>query len=157
LVEAALVTSAFLALTAGMVDLGRAVFHNYMVSEASRQGARVASVQGSLAPSGWNGGPWGTADYYCPKAGDATDPYATAIRNSGALTVLDLANTTISISWPTGGNSAENGDTVQVTVSTTWTPVYSYYILTSSGYTYIFGSSPEPHTLSATSIMPIAH
>jgi hypothetical protein len=27
------------------------------------------------------------------------------------------------VQWPTGGNSVLNGDTVQVTVSTSWTPV----------------------------------
>jgi len=155
LVEAVLITSAFLALAAGMVDLGTAVFQNHIVSEASRQGARIASVHGSLAPSDWNGGVWGpTANSW---DGNSTETIPTTIRNAGALTGLPLNVTTISVQWPTGGNSAQNGSTVQVTVSTTWTPVYSYYILGSSGYTYIFGSSPQPHTLSATSIMPIAH
>ncbi len=154
LVEAALVTSAFLALALGTVDLGTAVFQNHMVSEASRQGARIASVHGSLAPPGWNGGPWLTA---YSGTGSSTEDIPTAIRSAGALTGLNPSNVTISVSWPTGGNSAQNGDTVQVTVSTTWTPVYSYPILVSSGYIYIFGSPPQPHTLSATSIMPIAH
>jgi Flp pilus assembly protein TadG len=143
LVEEVLITSAFLALVLGMVDLGDAVFQNHVVSEASRQGARIASVQGSLAPSDWNGGPWGPTAY--SGAGNSTDTIPTTISNAGALTGLNPANVTISVQWPTGDNIAENGDTVQVTVSTTWTPVYGY----------VFGSSP--YTLSATSIMPIAH
>lgn len=138
-----LITSAFLALVLGMVDLGNAVFQNHEVSEASRQGARIASVQGSLAPSDWNGGPWGTTAY--SGAGNSTDPIPTTIRNAGALTGLNPANVTISVQWPTGGNSVLNNDTVKVTVSTTWTPVYGS----------VFGSSL--YTLSATSIMPIAH
>lgn len=142
LVEEVLITSAFLALVLGMVDLGTAVFQNHMVSEASRQGARIASVHGSLAPSGWNGGNWGTADY--SGLGNSSDAIPTAISSANALTGLNPANVTISVHWP-GGNSAQNGDTVQVTVSTTWTPVYGS----------VFGNSP--YTLSATSIMPIAH
>ena len=104
LVEGALTTSAFLALVLGMVDLGDAVFQNHVVSEASRQGARIASVHGSLAPSGWNGGPWGTTAY--SGAGNATDTIPTTIRNAGALTGLNPANVTISVQWPTGGNIA---------------------------------------------------
>jgi hypothetical protein len=142
LLDAALTTSAFLALALGMVDLGTAVFQNHMVSEASRQVARIASVHGSLAPPGWNGGPWGTAAY--SGAGNSTDTIPTTISNAGALTGLNPANVAILVEWPTGGNSAQNGDTVQVMVGTPWTPVYGS----------VFGSS---YTLNATSIMPIAH
>jgi Flp pilus assembly protein TadG len=142
-VEAVFTISSFLALALGMVDLGFAVFQNHVVSEASRQGARIASVHGSLAPSGWHGGHWGTTAY--SGAGNSTDAIPTAISGAGALTGLDPANVTIAVSWPDGGNNAQNGDRVQVTVSTTWTPVFGS----------IFGSSP--YTLSATSIMPIAH
>jgi|SRR5271166_6409758 len=143
LVEGALTTSAFLALALGMVDLGNAAFQNNAVSEASRQGARIASVHGSLAPPGWNGGNWGTTAY--SGAGNSTDTIPTTISNAGALAGLNPANVTISVQWPTGNNIAQNGDTVQVTVSTTLTPVYGS----------VFGGSPC--TLSATSIMPIAH
>jgi Flp pilus assembly protein TadG len=157
LAEAAIVLPVFLFLALGTVDLGLAVFQNHQVAEASRQAARIASVHGSLAPSGWNGGPWGTTAYG-PVAANATDTYATTIRNSGAFMGLNLANTKLSIQWPQGSNTATSpyspGDpsytapatnTVQVTVTSTWTPLVFY----------VFGNRSV--TLSATSIMPIAH
>jgi hypothetical protein len=52
---------------------------------------------------------------------------------------------TISVEWPTGGNSAQNGDIVKFTVRTTWTPVFAY----------IFGKTP--YKLSAISITPVTH
>jgi Flp pilus assembly protein TadG len=156
LAEAAIVLPAFLFLALGTIDLGLAVFMNHQVAEASRQGARIASVHGSLAPSGWNGGPWGTTAYSANA--NATDAYATAIRGAGAFTGLNLANTTLSIQWPQGSNQAASPytpsnpnyvasgtNTVQVTVSTTWKPLVLY----------VFGNRTV--TLSATSIMPIAH
>jgi hypothetical protein len=143
LVESALTTLAFVTLALGMVDLGAAVFQNHVVAEASRQGARIAAVHGSLAPAGWNGGPWGTTAY--SGAGNSTDTIPSTISASGALVGLNASNVTISVQWPDSGNSALIGDRVQVTVSTTWTPIFGY----------IFGTSP--YTLTATSIEPIAH
>ncbi len=141
--EAAIILPVFLTLCLGMIDLGIAVFQNNAVAEASRQGARIASVHGSLAPSVWNGGPWGPTAY--SGAGNSTDAIPTAISGAGALAGLNPANVTISVQWPTGGNSVLNGDTVEVTVSTNWTPVIFY----------VFGNRTV--TLTATSIMPIAH
>jgi Flp pilus assembly protein TadG len=156
LAEAAIVLPAFLLLALGTIDLGLAVFQNHKVAEASRWAARIASVHGSLAPSGWDGGAWGTAAYSANA--NATDSYATAIRRPGAFTGLNLANTTLSIRWPQGSNQAVSPyapsnsnyfapgtNTVQVTVTSTWTPLVLY----------IFGNRTV--TLSATSIMPIAH
>lgn len=144
LVEAAIILPVFLLLSLGTIDLGLAVFQNHAVAEASRQGARIASVHGSLAPSGWNGGPWGTTAY--SGAGNSSDTIPSTISAAGALAGLNPANVTISVSWPDGGNTAgPNGDRVQVTVSTTWTPLV----------TYIFGGKSIP--LGATSIMRIAH
>ena len=134
---------AFLLLAFGMIDLGYAVVQRQLVSEAARQGARLASVHGSLAPSGWSGGVWGTTAY--SGAGNSTDAIPTAINRAGVLAGLNPANVTIAVSWPDGGNVAQDGDRVQVTVSTTWTPVVGS----------LFGSSSV--ALSATSIMPIAH
>jgi Flp pilus assembly protein TadG len=150
--EAAIVLPVFLTLCLGMIDLGVAVFQNNVIAEASRQGARIASVHGSLAPSGWNGGPWGTTAY--SGAGDSTDTIPTTIRNTGALVGLDAANVTISVSWPDGSNVASppsytnvnpGTNRVQVTVSTTWTPILGFFL----------GNNAQ--TLSATSVMPIAH
>jgi hypothetical protein len=130
-------------LSLGMIDLGVAVFQKHIVSEASRQGARIAAVHGSLAPSGWNGGNWGTTTY--TGTGNLTDAKASAFSSAGLFTGLNASNVNISVSWPDNGNSAQNGDRVEVTISTTWTPIFSY----------IFGGTPYP--ISATSIEPIAH
>jgi Flp pilus assembly protein TadG len=152
LVETVLATTVFVTMALGMVDLGVGVFQNHLVSEASRQGARIASVHGSLAPPGWSGGSWGTTAY--SGAGDSTDVIPTTIRNTGALVGLDAANVTISVSWPDESNVASppsytnvnpGTNRVQVTVSTTWTPILGL----------IFGNASR--TLSATSVMPIAH
>jgi Flp pilus assembly protein TadG len=143
MVEAAIILPVFLTLTLGMIDLGIAVFQNNAVAEASRQGARIASVHGSLAPSGWNGGVWGPTAW--SGAGNSSNVIATTISGAGALAGLNAANVTISVSWPTGTNSVQKGDTVEVTVSTNWSPVLFY----------VFGNKTV--TLTATSIMPIAH
>jgi hypothetical protein len=136
-------SSVFLTLAVGMVDLALAVLQNQLVSEASRQGARIASVHGSLAPVDGSGSSWGPASYF--GAGNAADAIPTALRNAGALAGLDTSNVAISVEWPTGGNSVQNGDIVKFTVRTTWMPVFGY----------IFGKSP--YKLSATSITPVAH
>jgi Flp pilus assembly protein TadG len=158
LTEAAIVLPVFLTMALGTIDLGLAVFQNHQVSEASRQAARIASVHGSLAPSGWNGGIWGTAAYSSGPLNAASDIKATTLVNAGAFTGLNLANTTLAIQWPQGANNATSPyspgnanytapgtNSVQVTVSSTWTPLIFY----------VFGNKTV--TLSATSIMPIAH
>src|SRR4051812_47653674 len=61
LAETTLVLVAFLTLILGMLDLGLAVFRQQLVSRAARGAARLAIVHGSVAPSDFNGGPWGTA------------------------------------------------------------------------------------------------
>ena len=138
--EAAIILPVFLFLALGTIDLGLAVFQNHAVAEASRQGARVASVHGSLATQL---GTWGTTTY--SGAGNSTDTIPTAMSSAGVFTGLKAANVTVTVSWPDSGNNAQNGDRVEVAVSTTWTPLV----------TYIFGG--RTITLSATSIVPIAH
>jgi len=150
MVEAAIILPVFLTLCLGMIDMGIAVFQNNAVAEASRQGARIASVHGSLAPSGWNGGDWmatagvtGTTTYTV--AGNDSGAIATAINGSGALAGLTPANVTIKITWIDSGDSVQNGNRVQVKVSTNWSPIIFY----------VFGN--QTVTLTATSIVPIAH
>jgi Flp pilus assembly protein TadG len=143
LVEGVLVSAVFFAATLGMIDLGMAVFQNHLVSEASRQAARIAAVHGLMAPSSLNGGAWGTTAY--SGSGNSSDTIPTTLRNAGVLAGLNAANVTVAVSWPDNGNSPNASDRVQVAISTTWTPVYAP----------LFGGSAR--TLSATSIVPIAH
>ena len=143
LVEAVLTFGVFMLLATGMIDMGVAVFQKHIVSEASRQGARIAAVHGSLAPSGWNGGVWGTTAY--SGLANSTDAIPTALSGAGLFSGVNPANVTVAVQWPDSGNDARLGHRVQVTVSTTWTPIFSN----------IFGGTPYP--LSATSIEPIAH
>jgi Flp pilus assembly protein TadG len=142
LVEAAIVLPVFLTLALGMIDLGIAVFQNNAVAEASRQGARIASVHGLKAARLGN---WGTTSY--TGSGNASDTIPTAMRNGGALAGLKPANVTIAVSWPDGGNDPDvlTGNRVQVTMSTNWTPIISY----------VFGGRTV--TLTATSTVLIAH
>jgi hypothetical protein len=141
-VEAAIVILPFLTIVLGMLDLGTAVFRHHVVSQAARQGVRMAIVHGSRAPSGWNGGKWGTATYGpVAVATDVADPKVQAI--APHLSGLDPEATKIKMEWPDGSNATEKR--VRVTVTTTWTPVV----------TYIFGGLTR--TLSASAMMPIAH
>ena len=96
-----------------------------------------------MAPSGWNGGTWGTTAY--SGAGNSADTIPTTFRSAGVLSGLQPSNVTIAVQWPDGGNSVQNGNRVLVRVSTTWTPVAIYILGAPSG------------TFSATSIVPIAH
>jgi hypothetical protein len=139
LAESVITTMVLATLTFGMIDMGIAIFRMHVVSEAARQGARRASCQGSLAPGKLNGGPWGPSSF--SGNGNSSSNIVTTI--SGYLTGLDLANTTINVTWPDGGNKAEQHVTYQV--STTWTPMI----------TWVFGS--PTYTLSGTSTMLITH
>ena len=61
--EAVILIMVFLTIILGMIDLGMGVFRSNLVSQLARQGARMAIVHGSKAPSGWQGGPWGPSAY----------------------------------------------------------------------------------------------
>jgi Flp pilus assembly protein TadG len=139
LVETVITTTALMTLMLGMVDLGVAITRMHMISEAARQGARKATVQGSLAPSSLNGGPWGTTAF--SGNGNSSDPKVTLIQPY--LTGIDLSTVTVNVTWPDAKNTAESRVTYQV--STTWTPMM----------TFILGN--PSFTLSAQSTMPIAH
>lgn len=145
LAESAMVTTAFIILLVGMLDLGMFVFRYNAVNQAARQGVRQAIVHGSLATSGWNGGPWGPSTYGPVTASAAqSDPKVQAIVPS--LSGIDLSTVQVTYEWTgTGGTLNAAEQPVRVTVSTTWTP-----FLTS-----IFGASGK--TVSAAATMLIAH
>ena len=139
-IEAVVIFLVFMTLCLGMLDLGIGVLQYHLVSEAARQGARQAIVHGQMAPAGWNGGPWGPSTI--DKKANATGiPLVTAIQPY--LVGIDLSQTTIKAQWLDGGNAADQR--VSVTVTTTYQP----------SITFIFANTT--YSLSATSIMPIAH
>jgi Flp pilus assembly protein TadG len=139
--ESALIMTAFMMLLVGSFDLGMGVFRQYVLSEAARQGVRKAIIHGSLASTNLpGGGPWGTATYG-PTAANGADAKAQAI--APFLTGMDPSQVNVTYTWPDSSNLAEKR--VQVTLSTTWTPILGF----------IFGS--PTYTISASSEMPIAH
>jgi Flp pilus assembly protein TadG len=139
MVEAAIILTVFFTLVFGMLDLGMAVFRQQRISEVARQLARKAIVQGVNAPSTLNGGPWGPTTY--TGTGSASDSIATSIQRY--LGGLNPSQVNLKVVWPDNNNNVESR--IQVTVTTTWTPMF----------TYIFGGATW--TLRAESTMPIAH
>jgi Flp pilus assembly protein TadG len=145
LAEAAIVTSVFTTLVLGMFDLGLAAFRQQLVSRAARQGARLAIVHGQSAPSGFNGGTWGTATI-STYANASGIPIVTGLASSGALNGLNASQTQVLVEWIDGNNDPEaERNRVRVTVTTPYQPMYSF-ILGGTAY-----------TLSAASVMTVAH
>jgi hypothetical protein len=113
-----------------MIDLSIALFRKHVASEAARQGARIATVHGYLAPSDSNMNAWGPTPLYYPalvtrsvytssnpytvQADSASDELAGAIRPY--LVGLDPSTVTIQIAWPDGNNDLGNRVRVTVTV-----------------------------------------
>ena len=112
------------------------------VSEASRQGARMSIVRGTLAP-GTTGTPvmnsWGPTTYEQP----ATDAGEIAKSLEPYLTLLDSSRTTIRVEWLDG--NLEVGSRVRFTVITSHEAFISA----------MFGG--HNWTLAGTSTMEIAH
>jgi len=157
LVEAAIMTSLFLSLVVGMLDLGIALFRMHVASEAARQGARNATIHGYYAPNGSTMNAWGptpeyypaltsqslyaTASSYTVRADTASDELAATIRPY--LVGLDPSTVTIQIQWPDGDNDLANRVTVSVSAP------YQHLI------PFVFGT--DTITLSAASTMSIMH
>lgn len=138
-VEGAIISSVFLLLMLVMIDIGVAVFRQYVISQAARHGARQAIVHGLNAPStGGFGGPWGTGTLTV--MAHENEPRANAIRPMCQTCKLD--ETQIVVEWPQ--NSNDVGRPVRVTVTTPYRPILLSLIGT--GW-----------TLRASSTMLIAH
>jgi hypothetical protein len=147
----------FLTLVFGMLELGGALFRNHLVCEAARQGARNAIVHGYLAPHNSTMNAWGPAPSYYPappsgslysrstsytvQADNPSDELARTIRPY--LGGIDPGTVTIRIEWPDGDNDL--GNRVTVTVSA------PYRTIT------LFPFGALPITLVASSTMSIAH
>jgi hypothetical protein len=125
-------------LTFGMIDVGIALFHQHVVSEAARQGARQAIVHGYRAASGTTMNAWGPTPPYFPTltghslyagstsvtvpASDPADELAATI--APYLAGLDPTSVTITIQWPDGNNDV--GNRVTVSVTTTYQPPVAF-------------------------------
>jgi Flp pilus assembly protein TadG len=137
LVELSVVLMVFLTLVLGMLDLGIGVFEYNTISQVARAGARKAVIHGSMAGAM---GEWGPTTYG-PVAATDTNPIAQAIQPS--LAGLDSTKVTIKVEWLDSDNQPEKR--VRVTVTYPFQPMM----------TFIFGNPTI--TLSAVSVMPIAH
>ena len=142
MVEAAIFLPVFVFIVLGMLELAVLVLRYNWVSEASRQGARMAVVRGALAP-GTTGTPvmnsWGPSTYEEP----ATDAGEIAKSLEPYTTLLEPSRTTIRVEWPDG--DLEVGSRVRFKVTT------SHEAFISS----LFGG--RTWTVSGTSTMVIAH
>jgi hypothetical protein len=157
LVEAAIVTSVFVTLIFGMIDLGIALFRKHVASEAARQGTRNAIIHGYLAPSGTTMNAWGPTPPYLPPlpghslyagstcttvpAGDPSDELARTIMPY--LAGIDPGTVTITIQWPDDNNDL--GNRVTVSVTTTYQPPAAF----------LFGAGPI--AIGGSSTMTIMH
>lgn len=139
-VETAITILVFLTLVLGMLDLGVGVLRHSILSESARNGVRQAIVHGSLAPAGWNGGPWGPATIDVPATAVGI-PIVDEVQP--LLAGLDLGQTRINVEWSDGGNDV--GQQVRVRIRTPYQPIM----------TFIFGN--PTFTLQAASTMAIAH
>lgn len=131
LVEFALVLPVFLFILFGLIDTGRYVYLNAVLSQAAREGARVASVEagwiGSTDPScGTTNGP------VCPATATAlkADIVAAANRMTAPFAVLvdanvsarcDAAGSTPPNTWPGSLTCTTNGAGNLVSVRVTET------------------------------------
>jgi Flp pilus assembly protein TadG len=136
LVEFALVIPIFLFMLFGLIDAGRLVYQNTVVSQAAREGARLASVEASWI---------GSADLSCGTAGGPVCPSsATTLRNhvvaaanrmiapfatipAGSVYIrCDLAGNAPTGAWAPGSPTCTNnvtGNVVSVRVVLDFTPI----------------------------------
>ena len=152
LVEAAIMTTLFLSLVLGMLDLSLCLYRQHVASEAARQGARAAVVHGYFAANSSSMNTWGPSPSYFPPPGsqslysgstthtvqadDASDALAAAIRPY--LVGLDPNSVTLTIEWLDGDN--QPGSRVRVSVSLTYTHLMTL-VYCSDDWTSIGASS----------------
>jgi Flp pilus assembly protein TadG len=157
LVEAAVMSTLFLTLVFGMLDLGGVLFRNHLACEAARQGARNAIVHGYLSQHNSTMNAWGPTPSYYPalpsgslyssstsytvQADNPSDELASTIRPY--LAGIDPSTVTIRIEWPDGNNDL--GNRVRVTVSVPYRTITLF----------LFGE--QSITLVVSSTMTIAH
>ena len=136
LVEFALVLPVFLLLLFGLIDVGRLVYMNSVLSQAAREGARLASVEaswlGSSDPScGTTGGPVCPANLAALRA-DVTAAANRMVAPFGSISTVyiscDPQGSAPSGNWTTASCAsntpgAPNYDVVSVRVVLTFKPI----------------------------------
>jgi Flp pilus assembly protein TadG len=101
-VEFAIVAPVFFLMILGMIEMGRAVMVQQIITNASREGARLAVLPGTTAA----------------QVTERVDEILTASTISGAtVEILDPSGT------PTNPETAEYGDVIRVTVSVPFSEV----------------------------------
>ena len=135
LLEAALVLTPLLVLALGLLDMGVGLFRFHVLSEATRQLARQATVHGQYANAL---GHWGPSSF--SGTANSTGSIAAAVRPF--LVGIDPSTVNVSVQWPEGSNQIEKA--VRVTLTNQFRPLISSW----------FGGAI---TLRAVSEMKISH
>jgi hypothetical protein len=135
LVEFALIAPIFFLIVFGLIDLGAFVFSDSVMSQAAREGARVASTEAgwigkTVADDPGCGQPGGPV---CPTAANFTAHVTTAVRNASSgltsgVTIYvrcDPAGAPPTGQWTTGSCAANNtkGNLVSVRIVYNFTPL----------------------------------
>ena len=146
LVEFAFVFPVIVLLAFGFIDVGRAVFSHNTLTNAARQGARVAAVN-QVDPAA---GPWAClANTPVQNAASPSWTFRGCAITAGAAVGVTDADVTVSYAAPPGvsiqcTSSLTVGCIASVTVTTDFVPI-----------TPVAGSIIGPISMSATSAMPI--
>ena len=149
LCEAVIVLSTFLILIFGMLDLGIGVLHYNTVAEAARTGARNTIVHGAKAPAGAfygsvPGGTWSDST-----AATNVKDIVTPLLNAEGIPTDSITVTVVHADGPDRSpkdtGTSDPGDSVTVTVTVPYTPIFAF----------IFGTTTI--TLTGKCSMVIAH
>lgn len=141
LIEAAIVLFTFLVLIMGTMDLAMYQLRANIISEAARQGARMAIIHGNVSPRPAGDASWGPTQVGPVSATDNSAPVQ-AIKPF--LYGLDPSSVTVTFTWLDGSNDPYFQNRVKVTLDASYAPMMAFVLR---------GSIP----IHSTAVMPIAH
>ncbi len=133
LVEFALVLPVFLLILFGLVDVGRLVYMNTVLSQAAREATRVGSVEASWigstdASCGTTGGPTCPADYNAWHA-DVASAANRMVTPFGPIPINKVFTKCTAVAAPSGAwtdqtcGSPSNGNLISVRTELTFRPI----------------------------------